>query len=114
MAALALDDLPYEVLLELRVIGASDTPLDIDQQAILKEYAWWRAEAARDWNITWDADDDIPEDAAKGVILLMAERVAPGYAKPRSLERQSDGEGKLRLAIRRKPTYEPPQGVDYF
>jgi hypothetical protein len=114
MAALQLDDLPREVLLELRVIGGDDTVLANDQLLVLKEYAWWRAEAERDWNITWDSDDAIPEDAAKAVIQLMANRVAPGYAKPWSPERQSLGEGLLRLAIRRKPTYEPSQGVDYF
>lgn len=112
--ALALDDLPKKVLLELRVIGGDDTPTANDQSFVLDEYRMWRDEAERDWNITWDEDDDVPSGAEKAVIYLMANRVAVYYAKAWSPERQKMGEDLLRLSVRRKPTYEPPQGVDYF
>lgn len=111
--SIALADLPSKVLQELRVIGGDD-PVDSQEQTyLLEQYGWLRNELERDWNIPWDADDDIPDGAEKAIVLLLANFVCVAYAKPWSPDRQKMGEDKLRLAVRRKPTYETPKN-DHF
>ena len=112
--SIALIDLPAKALQELRVIGGDQAPSAGDHTFVLEQYQWLRNELERDWNITWDVDDDIPDGAEKAVVLLLANFVAVAFAKAWSPERQKMGEDRIRLAVRELPSLDPPQDVDYF
>lgn len=74
-------ELRTDVLLELHVIAAGDTPSGDDSVAVDDEYTRLHAELAGESMAWWNSDDNIPDEVARAVTLLLAHRLSRKFGK---------------------------------
>jgi hypothetical protein len=119
------EDLASQVLAELHLLDANDTPSAEDQLAIITRYHQRLLQLADDDYADWMAaastsDDGIPDVAMPGLIRVMAWECAAMFqiskirlVDPDGLTWENKGLALLRRYMRKKPSYEPVR-ADYF
>lgn len=118
-------DLATQVMQELLLIDANETPSAEDAAVIIARYhqrlLMLTDEDYSDWMAgSSTADDVIPDAAMPGLIRVMAFEVAPMFGKGRERLIEANGDtwemrglAMLRRVMRKKPSYEPVR-ADYF
>lgn len=89
-----------DVLLQLAVLGAEDTPSAADSDFVGSKYDDLHAEWEFEGLVYWDANE-IPLEAFNTVVLLVANRVQNGYGGNVPIEDMDNRETVLLRRLRR-------------
>lgn len=112
-------DLVTQVMQELGINGATDTPSAEDTDLIKTRYEQRLISLVDDNYADWDADS-IPDQAMPGLVRVIAYEVGPSFGAERSTLMEGPGESwedrglaMLRRYMRKKASYEATP-ADYF
>jgi hypothetical protein len=93
---LTITDLATEVMQELGVLEANDTPSADDALIVQTAYQQWRRSAQNRQIIDWYSDDEeIPDGAERGVVLCVCNEVPRKFLVPRDPAWIIEGEAAL-------------------
>ena len=102
------DDLVRAVLLELVVVGGSDTIDNNDSADVKKKYLSVHRDLARKFMVDWAETSDIPDDALEPMTLLVAYRSARQFGRVPDAEMWREGMARL-YDYRNTPWLPTPQ-----